>query len=246
LPAGIVELPAHVCCGALLSRAGQPGARRRPGGSRFTFGCFWCTLRVCRVFGSSAHGPAQPSSNYAFKRTAGTLHRVSCCSLGPRPLNAPLAVRGTFVAASASSPLLESGGLWSAFSLTRNLESHSWRARRKLGARNSRSGRSPRRLLGPFCSGGRRSGLTISSLAGPRLGKAYSLGLGIGLVGTAHRALACLVGAGYRAHVGLSPVRRSVVMACRSAQLTRRSSGPRGQSIVFPAVLSARGRLTRR
>jgi hypothetical protein len=28
--------------------------------------------------------------------------------------------------------------------------------------------------------------------------------------------------------------------------LTMRSSGPRGHSIVFPAVLSARGRLTRR
>jgi hypothetical protein len=35
-------------------------------------------------------------------------------------------------------------------------------------------------------------------------------------------------------------------MASRRPHLTRRSSGPRGQSIVFPAILSARGRLTRR
>jgi hypothetical protein len=35
-------------------------------------------------------------------------------------------------------------------------------------------------------------------------------------------------------------------MAFRSSQLTRRSSGLRGESIVFPDALSARSRLTRR
>jgi hypothetical protein len=48
--------------------------------------------------------------NYAFKRTAGTLHRVSCCSVGPRPLNASL---GGVVGTSRESLVLSlNRGLW--------------------------------------------------------------------------------------------------------------------------------------
>ena len=36
----------------------------------------------------------------------------------------------------------------------------------------------------------------------------------------------------------------AVASAC--CNLTMRSSGPRGQAVVFPDILSARGRLTRR
>jgi hypothetical protein len=39
---------------------------------------------------SKEHECTEAPANYAFKRTAGTLHRVSCCSVGPRPLNASL------------------------------------------------------------------------------------------------------------------------------------------------------------
>jgi hypothetical protein len=42
---------------------------------------------TCRRAGASWHSPAP---NYAFKRTAGTDHGVSCRHIGPRPLNAPL------------------------------------------------------------------------------------------------------------------------------------------------------------
>jgi hypothetical protein len=77
---------------AVRRHRGQGGCFFGPQSGQLVFRLprFWCTLRVYRVFGSSAHGPAQPSSNYAFKRTAGTLHRVSCRSFGPRPLNAAL------------------------------------------------------------------------------------------------------------------------------------------------------------
>jgi hypothetical protein len=244
-PAPSAQL-SHSCLRMRHGRRGQLASACGFGSVVFRWLGFSGKLRAPCLSRSSVRGPAQPSSNYAFKRTAGTVHRVSCRSVGPRPLNASLAVRGKFIAASASSQFLKSGGLRCALVVTRIRESHSWQARRKLGARNSRRGRSPRRLLRQVCSGGRWSRLTILSLAGSRLDEACSLGLGIGLVGFACRALACLAGAGYRAHVGLSPVRGSIVMACRNAQLTRRSSGPRGQSIVFPAVLSARGRLTRR
>jgi hypothetical protein len=63
---------------------------RRSGGRVFRLLAFSGTLQLCPAFRSSAGGFSQPSSNYAFKRTAGTLHCVSCCSFGPRPLNAPL------------------------------------------------------------------------------------------------------------------------------------------------------------
>ncbi len=39
---------------------------------------------------SQARGFQELSANYAFKRTAGTLYRVSCHSVGPQPLNASL------------------------------------------------------------------------------------------------------------------------------------------------------------
>jgi hypothetical protein len=37
-----------------------------------------------------------------------------------------------------------------------------------------------------------------------------------------------------------------LVKRSRRPKLTMRSSGPRGQAVVFPDVVSARGRLTRR
>jgi hypothetical protein len=94
-PAGLVAVRSRVCCGS----GGLDGRGR----CRGWVGLLRCRVGACSACrGSGAHswpvahswssalGSAQPSSNYAFKRTAGTLHRVSCCSVGPRPLNAPL------------------------------------------------------------------------------------------------------------------------------------------------------------
>jgi hypothetical protein len=239
LPAGIVELRARICCGALLSRAAQPGARRRPGGSRFTFVCFWCTLRVCRIFGSSAHGPAQPSSNYAFKRTAGTLHRVSCCSVGPRPLNAPLDEGAA--ASQQQAPFGSEAFRCTAFAVLPAVPNCSFAAElaRSKSADQERGPVFRKRVVAMLRSGSQRSVAAFVF--------AHASWAAVGQV-----ASACGFGLVVFRWLGFSGKLRALVspgaalVAPRSLHLTMRSSGPRGQSIVFPATLSARGRLTRR
>jgi hypothetical protein len=56
----------------------------------------------------------------------------------------------------------------------------------------------------------------------------------------------CFACSGSGAHFRSVEYPGAALLALRSPHLTMRSSGPRGHAIVFPAVVSARGRLTRR
>jgi hypothetical protein len=112
---------AHCCGGSGLEGRGwcrsQVGSLRCPVGA-----CFACRGSGAHSWPagsswSSALGSAQPSSNYAFKRTAGTVHRVSCRSFGPRPLNAPLGGNGAtlVILRSVGLLLIIVGVFWAGF-----------------------------------------------------------------------------------------------------------------------------------
>jgi hypothetical protein len=58
--------------------------------------------------------------------------------------------------------------------------------------------------------------------------------------------LCCMQRSARAVHHLASASRFSLSMFPSRPHLTMRSSGPRGEAIVFPGVISARGRLTRR
>jgi hypothetical protein len=206
---------------------------------------FWCTLPVSRVFVSSALGSAQPSSNYAFKRTAGPVHCVSCCSVGPRPLNAPL---GSGSACLLCSPFAQGTpralfeGLHIALVVCLRHVAVGWLRlpRASVGCRRLAACRN-RLVRANLLVGARPLGRTASVLPQALGGRSVAGGHPRRSVRGVFDAQSVARLGWVRAHGAPRSLRSSF-----PPSLTMRSSGLRGESMVFPDVLSARSRLTRR
>jgi hypothetical protein len=178
---------------------------------------------ACRRAGASWHSPAP---NYAFKRTAGTGHGVSWCQIGPRPLNASLGV---------GEPDTLSVGI--SESVAARFCMHPELAHRRRVHQLS-SAPAFRARLPSVCV--KSSGAQAGSVPefGCRAEDASAPSRPPGSVRLATfaagiQSLLCV-------HAGRLEFRGT------HRHPTMRSSGPRGQTMVFPVVISARGRLTRR
>jgi hypothetical protein len=225
-----VAVRSRIVVGAAVLRGGrcrsQVGSLRCPVGA-----CFACRGSGAHSWPaasswSSALGSAQPSSNYAFKRTAGRLHRVSCCSVGPRPLNASLGV-----GEPGSLSVGSRGSVAARFSMLPEL-AH----RRRVHHQFSHFAFGARLLSVNVTSFGAQAGSAQGS--GRRAEDAPAPSCHQGSVRLA--TFAASIQSPLRGHTGM------LEGSGTHRHPTMRSSGPRGQATVFPDMLSARGRLTRR